>query len=128
MLTTNDTECYVYLNTYFDNQSWISGTSPSLSQLIQHNKGDNIQGGINIFSFRVAGGSTDATGKRSSTVSTQDINLLGSIQNSILGGNGVYPDGPNIITVCAVCLDSAGVSATTPYIVSARVTYSEAQA
>lgn len=128
MMTTNDTECRVYLNSYLDNQNWIPGTSPSLSQIIQHRKGDGIEGGVNIFSFRVAGGSTDATGKRSSTVSTQDINLLGSIQNSILGGNGVYPDGPDIITVCAVCLDSAGVSATTPYIVSARISYTEAQA
>lgn len=126
--TTNDTECRLYLNGYIDNQNWGPATVPSLSQLIQHNKNDNIQGGINIFSFRVAGGTTDATGKRSSTVSSLDINLLGSIQNSILGGNNTYPDGPDQITVCAVCLDSAGVSATTPYIVSARITWTEAQA
>lgn len=128
ILTTNDTECRIYLNSYLDNQNWISGTSPSLSQIIQHNKGDAIQGGINIFSFRVAGGNTDSSGKRSSAITSQDINLLGSIQNSIMGGNSVYPDGPDVITVCAICLDSAVVSATTPYIVSARISYTEAQA
>jgi len=127
LLTTNDTECRVYLNPYLDNQNWTAASSPSLSQLIQHNKNDNIQGGINIFSFRVAGGSTDASGKRSTTVTSQDLALLGSIQNSILGGNSVYPDGPDVVSVCAICLDSAGVSATTPYIVSSRLTWTEAQ-
>lgn len=127
LLTTNDTECRVYLNAYLDNQSWTAASVPSLSQLITHNKNDGIQGGVNIFSFRVAGGSTDSTGKRSSSVTSQDLTLIGSVQNSILGGNNVYPDGPDILTVCAVCLDSAGVSATTPYIVSARLTWTEAQ-
>jgi hypothetical protein len=128
ILTTNDTECRVYLNSTIDNPNWIGSTVPSLAQLIKHNKGDSIQGGILIFSYRVAGGSTDATGKRSTTVTSQDLQLLGSIQNSIIGGNNIYPDGPDIISVAAVCLDSAGVSATTPYIVSSRITWTEAQA
>ena len=128
ILTTNDTECRVYLNATIDNPYWTPATTPSLAQLIKHNKGDNIQGGVLIFSYRVAGGTTDSTGKRSTTVTTQDLQLLGSIQNSIIGGNNVYPDGPDIITVAAVALDSAGVSATTPYIVSSRITWTEAQA
>jgi len=128
ILTTNDTECRVYLNATIDNPNWTPATTPSLAQLIKHNKGDNIQGGVLIFSYRVAGGTTDSTGKRSTTVTTQDLQLLGSIQNSIIGGNNVYPDGPDIITVAAVALDSAGVSATTPYIVSSRITWTEAQA
>ena len=128
ILTTNDTECRVYLNSTIDNPNWVPSTVPSLAQLIKHNKGDILQGGIQIFSYRVAGGSTDATGKRSTSVTSQDLQLLGSIQNSIIGGNNIYPDGPDIITVAAVCLDSAGVSATTPYIVSSRITWTEAQA
>jgi hypothetical protein len=127
LLTTNDTECRIYLNATLDNTNWVANTIPSLSQLITHNKNDGIQGGVNIFSFRVPGGSTDANGKRSTTVTTQDLNALGSIQNSILGGNNVYPDGPDVLTVAAVCLDSAGVSATTPYIVSSRISFYESQ-
>ena len=128
ILTTNDTECRVYLNATIDNPNWQNATTPSLAQLIKHNKNDSIQGGVLIFSYRVAGGTTDATGKRSTTVTSQDLQLLGSIQNSIIGGNNVYPDGPDIITVAAVALDAAGVSATTPYIVSSRITWTEAQA
>jgi hypothetical protein len=127
LLSTNDTECRIYLNAYIDNQSWTAASVPSLAQLITHNKNDNIQGGTLIFSFRVSGGSTDTSGKRSSTVTNQDLSLLGSIQNSIIGGNNIYPDGPDIITICAICLDSAGVSATTPYIVSSRISWTEAQ-
>jgi hypothetical protein len=128
LLTTNDTECRIYLNATIDNPSWAAATTPSLAQLIKHNKNDNISGGVLIYSFRVNGGATDSTGKRSTTINTQDLQLLGSIQNAIIGGNNIYPDGPDILTVAAVCLDSAGVSATTPYIVSARVSWTEAQA
>jgi len=127
LLTTNDTECRIYLNATIDNPQWINATTPSLAQLIKHNKNDQITGGVLIYSFRVNGGSTDASGKRSTSVNTQDLQLLGSIQNSIIGGNNVYPDGPDIVTVAAVCLDTAGVSATTPYIVSSRISWSEAQ-
>ena len=128
LLTTNDTECRIYLNSTIDNPLWTPSTTPSLAQIIKHNKGDQITGGVLIYSFRVNGGLTDSSGKRSTSVNTQDLQLLGSIQNSILAGNNVYPDGPDIITVVAVCLDTAGVSATTPYIVSSRISWSEAQA
>ena len=128
ILTTNDTECRIYLNSTIDNPAWVAATTPSLTQLIKHNKNDVISAGVLIYSFRVSGGATDNTGKRSTTVSTQDLQLLGSVQNSIIGGNNVYPDGPDIITIAAVCLDSAGVSSTAPYIVSSRLSWTEAQA
>jgi len=128
LLTSSDTEIRIILNGYLDNRNWVSASAPSLSQLIKHNKGDTIEGGTVMFSYRVPGGITDSAGKRCSVVSSYDISGLGSLGNSIQGGDTVYPDGPDIITIAAVCLDSSGISATTPYNVSARITWAEAQA
>jgi len=128
IITTNDIECRIYLNPILSNNYWTAANSPSLAQLIKHNKNDTIANGIQVFNFRVSGGTTDTLGKRSANVSTQDISRLSSIQNSILGGNNIYPDGPDILTVCAICLDASGVSAITPFTVSSRITWTEAQA
>jgi hypothetical protein len=70
----------------------------------------------------------DTSLKRTSTVTSYDISGLGFLGNSISGGDSIYPDGPDVITLVAVCLDPGGVSATTPYTVSSRITWAEAQA
>lgn len=128
ILTTNDTELRIYLNSFISNRNFITASPPSLSQYVAHNKGDTIQDGTILFSYRVPGGIIDSAGKRTSTVTSYDISGLGFLGNSIQGGDSVYPDGPDILTIAAVCLDPGGVTATTPYTVSSRVTWAEAQA
>lgn len=128
ILTTNDTELRVVLNSFIDNRNFASASAPSLSQYIAHNKGDTIQDGTILFSYRVPGGVYDSSLKRTSTVTSYDISGLGYLGNSIQGGDSIFPDGPDVLTLVAVCLDPGGVSATTPYTVSARVTWAEAQA
>jgi hypothetical protein len=128
LMTTNDTEIRLYLNSFIDNKTFKPATSPSLSQLVVHSKGDSIQDGTILFSYRVPGGVYDSSGKRNSAVQSYDISELGYLGNSIQGGDSIYPDGPDVLTLVAVCLDPAGVSATTPYTVSARVSWAEAQA
>lgn len=128
ILTTNDTELRLVLNGFINNRNFVSASSPSLSQYIAHVKGDTIQDGSILFSYRVPGGINDSSGKKTTTVTSYDLSGLGYLGNSIQGGNGIYPDGPDVLTLVAVCLDPSGVSATTPYTVSARVTWAEAQA
>lgn len=127
LMTTNDTEIRLILNPVNDNTNWVAATSPSLSQLIFHNKNDTTEGGTVIFSYRVPGGIFDSSGKRTSQVQSYDISALGSLGNSIMGGNGVYPNGTDVLTVAAVCLEAGGVAATTPYTLSARLTWAENQ-
>ena len=128
ILTTNDTELRLYLNSFISNRNFVSASPPSLSQYVAHVKGDTLQDGTILFSYRVPGGVYDSSGKRTSTVTSYDIRELGFLGNSIMGGDSVYPDGPDVLTLAAVCLDPGGVSATTPYTVTSRVTWAEAQA
>lgn len=128
ILTTNDTELRLILNGFISNRSFVNASPPSLSQYVNHVKGDTIQDGTVLFSYRVPGGIIDSAGKKTTTVTSYDISGLGYLGNSIQGGDNIYPDGPDVLTLVAVCLDPAGVSATTPYTVTARISWAEAQA
>lgn len=127
LMTTNDTEIQLILNATNDNKTWAAATSPSLSQLVYHNKNDSIEGGTVIFSYRVPGGVFDSSGKRTSLIQSYDITQLGALGNSIMGGNGVYPDGTDVLTIAAICLEAGGVTATTPYTITGRLTWAENQ-
>jgi hypothetical protein len=128
LMTTNDTEIRLILNGFIDNKTFKPASSPSLSQIVVHNKGDTVQDGSILFSYRVPGGVNDTSGKRTSTVTNYDVSGLGYLGNSIQGGDSIYPDGPDVLTLVAVCLDPGGVCATSPYSVTARVSWAEAQA
>lgn len=127
LMTTNDSEIQLILNGINTNKNWIPATSPSLSQLVYHNKNDSIEGGTIIFSYRVPGGVFDSSGKRTSEVESYDISQLGSLGNAIMGGNGVYPDGTDVLTIAVVCLEAGGVNATTPFTLTGRITWAENQ-
>jgi hypothetical protein len=116
------------LNGLIDNKTFSKVTSPSFSQLVYHNKNDGIDGGTQIFSFRVPGGTTDSTGKRTSISTTADLTGLINLGNSIQGGDGIYPDGPDVLTVCASIIDTSDISSSTPFTVTGRVTWTENQA
>jgi len=93
----------------------------SLAQFASHGNTATISGGESISAFFVAIGG----------VSIQDLSQIRDIGNSILGGGtsltapttpaNVYPDGPDIITVCVTPL---AINAS----VAARLSWKEAQA
>ena len=95
----------------------------SLAQVAFHTGGTTISGGETMFSFFVS----------SNTVSTQDLTKVRDIGNSILGGGtsntcpttaaNLYPDGPDIITLCAT-----NVTVVTTNSINARISWTEAQA
>jgi hypothetical protein len=78
----------------------------SLAQVAYHTQGTQISGGETIFSFY----SDQGAGSKSNAVSTFDLSQVRDLGNSIQGGGlsntmtlnsqaGIYPDGPDIVTV-----------------------------
>jgi len=128
ILASHDVEVKLLLNGFINNKTWQRVTSPSLSQLVYHAKGDTVDGGTVIFSFRASGGAMDSSGKRAPNSSTFNISDLITLGNSILGGDGIYPDGPDLLTICVSIMDTAGIALATPFTSTARVTWSESQA
>lgn len=128
ILTTHDCEIKLLLNSYPFTKTWIRVTPPSLSQLIYHKKGDSISGGTQLFNFRVSGGTPDASGKRYSVATTTSLEELTTLGNCIMGGDDVYPNGPDLLTIGATILEGSGISVTTPFTVTGRITWTESQA
>ena len=93
----------------------------SLAQFATHGASATIAGGESIYTFFAPAGG----------VSTQDLSKVRDIGNSVLGGGttltapttaaNVYPDGPDILTICVTPL-AANAS------VAARMSWTEAQA
>lgn len=128
ILTTNDVEIKLSLNGYPFSKAWERVPPPSLSQLIYHQKGDAIAGGTQIFSFRVSGGTTDSTGKRLSNNTTVSLEELATLGNSIVAGDDVFPNGPDLLTIGATILDTSGITTTSPFNIAGRITWTESQA
>lgn len=103
--------------------SAIGSGSPSLAQVAIHAAADTIVTGTGeqIFGFF----------SNSAGVTTQDLSTVRDLGNSILGGGtslsipttrlNRYPDGPDIITLCAQPLGATNT-------INARITWTEAQA
>jgi hypothetical protein len=95
----------------------------SLSQVAFHTSGQTIVGGEDIFGFF-----TTTPG-----VTSEELSLVRDLGNSILGGGtslsvpntamNVFPDGPDMITICAT-----NVTAVTTNSINARISWTEAQA
>ena len=127
ILTTHAVEVQLRLNAALDNNNWKRVTVPSLSQLVYHESNDTVTGGNTIFSFR-AGGGTGATA-RTPILTEQDLSGISDMGNSILGGDNVFPDGPDIITVTATLSeDISTVTATNTWQLSGRISWAESQA
>ena len=101
----------VLLNPRLNNLNFIGVDSPSLTQIVEHTAADTVSGGVQIYNFRGAVGTTVA-----------DVGSLFEMSNSILGGDSIFPDGPDIITIAVARL--SGNSTLT----SAKLSWSEAQA
>jgi hypothetical protein len=81
-----------------------------------------------VFTFRASGGPENADGRKSANSFAADISEILSLGNSILGGDGVYPDGPDILTIAVAPLNTTGITINAPFSVSARVSWAESQA
>jgi hypothetical protein len=120
VLTTGPFRMDVILNGTPASGFWSSIGGSSLSQYSLHANATPVVGGENIFSFFTNTGG----------VTQQDMTLVSALGTSILGGGqsalanvafGRYPDGPDVITICATPLQLSSN-------INARVSWTEAQA
>jgi hypothetical protein len=120
VLTTSPYRIDVILNGTPTQGSWIPVGGSSLAQYILHANATPIIGGESMFSFFTStGGQTQ-----------QDMSLVRDIGTSIISGGtsllantylNKYPDGPDMITICATALAPNGN-------INARISWTEAQA
>jgi hypothetical protein len=115
--STNLVDVKVLLNPRLNNLNFTGVDAPSLTQIVEHTAADTVSGGVQVYNFRGAGGTGGAEG-----TTTVDVSTLFEMSNSILGGDSIFPDGPDIITIAVARL--TGNSTLT----SAKLTWSEAQA
>lgn len=126
--TTHDIELRLILNAQLNNNNWIAAGIPSLAQILVHNDSDTVTTGVSIFNFRASGNSPSATGLRTANTFSADISTILALGNAILGGNGAFPDGPDILTLAATPLSTSGITVNSPFSVAGRITWSESQA
>ena len=126
---THDCTVDLILNGEISKRDFKTVTNPSLSELVVHDAGDRIIGGTKIFSLRASGGQENAAGtRRLSATSDFDISQISDLGNSILGGDGTFPNGPDLLTIAIIPIDTSDINATTPLKVSSRITWTESQA
>jgi hypothetical protein len=105
------------LNARLNNLNFVGVDSPSLTQVVTHTAADTVSGGVQVYNFRASGGA-DGT-EEATTVQIQD---LFELSNSILGGDSIFPDGPDILTIAVSRLTGNSTLS------SAKLSWSEAQA
>ena len=125
---SHDCNVDLILNGGSSNLSFENVPSPSLSELVKHKSGDRIVGGTKIFSLRASGGTENAAGKRLSNTTDFDLSQITDLGNSVLGGDGTFPNGPDVLTIAIVPIDTSEINADTPLTVSSRITWTESQA
>ena len=128
VVNTHECEIKLILNPSLSTDTYLDVAPPSLSQLIKHTVDDTYAGGLEIFSFRAAGGQTDASNVRGTGATSYDISSIIEMGNSILGGDGIFPNGPDLLTVVAEPVDLTGVNNSSPFTVTGRISWSESQA
>jgi hypothetical protein len=115
--TTQLVDVKLLLNPRLNNLNFQGVTSPSLTQVVEHTAADTVSGGVQVYNFRASGGAGGVE-----TATTVDVSTLFELSNSILGGDSVYPDGPDILTI-AVSRLTGNTTLT-----SAKASWTEAQA
>jgi hypothetical protein len=105
-------EVKLLLNGRLNNLSFTPVDAPSLVEIVEHTPQDTISGGVQVYNFQSEGQST----------TNLDLDKLFELSNSILGGDNVFPDGPDIITVAVSRLTGNSTRA------SAKLSWLEAQA
>jgi hypothetical protein len=103
--------------------AWTSVGGSSLAQYINHTGNTIITGGETIYGFYL-----NTAGGASFTTTQQELALVRDMGTSILSGGqtsanvGIYPDGPDIVTIVARNIGTGGAT------VSTRLSWTEAQA
>lgn len=115
--TTQLVDVKILLNPRLNNLNFTGVDSPSLTQVVEHTSADTVSGGTQVYNFRASGG---AGGAEATT--TVDVSSLFELSNSILGGDSVFPDGPDILTIAVSRLTGSST------LTSAKMSWSEAQA
>jgi hypothetical protein len=128
VVLTHDCEVSMILNSDLSTTAFENVQSPSLCQTIKHEIGQEIFGGSNLFQFRASGGAEDSAGQNTTNTSNFTLGEVIDLGNSILGGDGVYPNGPDLLTIAVKVLNSSGVSAANQFQASARISWAESQA
>lgn len=131
VLATHDCEVSLIINAKLNAEDDFEDVgSPSLSQLFRHDVNDTISGGQVVYSFRAQGGAAleGVTLKRGLNSTVVDLKNVAVLGNSALGGDGLYPDGPDVLTLAVKPVDTALIRGSSPFIVSGRITWIETQA
>ena len=103
--------------------NWSAVGGSSLSQYIFHTVGTTISGGETVFGFFL-----NISGATAGSTTQQDLSLVRDLGTSILSGGtliantGIYPDGPDVITIVAQNLSGSSGN------LQARLSWTEAQA
>ena len=113
----------IFLNGRLSGGTFASVGGSSLAQVAYHTGGQTLSGGESIFGFFTS----------NSGALAQDLSIVRDIGTSILGGGNtlsvptsalnLYPDGPDIITVCCT-----NITATATNTINSRLSWTEAQA
>ena len=127
VLSTGVFKINVILNGQNSAGTFVAVGGSSLAQYCAHTGTTTQTGGENIFSFY-----TNNSGGTNSTLTEEDVTLVRDLGNSIIGGGitntvptsftGLYPDGPDVVTITAN--NQSGASAN----ISVIVSWTEAQA
>lgn len=88
-----------------------------MSEIIKHKAGDTLLNGTAIYSAKASAGSV-----------TVDLDGLLEIGNSMLGGDGIFPAGPDLLTLAVQPQTTSGVTGAAPFTVSGKISWSESQA
>ena len=139
ILSTHECEIQVVFNANLDNFNWRNIGSPSLSEVIFHSLTDTIAGGSVVSTFQTPSGGQQVvalnTSQREFVLTQIPLDAVTTLGNSILGGNGVYPDGPDVITIRFRYIGLPGLigpgtvgTAIAPFRLSSRLSWSESQA
>ena len=107
----------ILLNPRLNNLNFQGVDSPSLTQIVEHTAQDTISGGVQVYNFKGSGGISGGEG-----TTTVDVSTLFELSNSILGGDSIFPDGPDILTIAVSRLTGNQT------LTSAKISWSEAQA
>jgi len=101
-----------------------TGTS-SLAQIADHTGNVSVTGGENIYGFYAV----NSAGSGNFSVQSSELGFLREMGNSIIGGGlsntpgqGIYPDGPDVVTILATNIGTASANC------QARLNWTEAQA
>ena len=117
-VTSNqDIEIFLIINALPSVLKFEKVDTPSLSELLDHVSADTLIGGTTIYSLKSSAGSSEI-----------DLSELIELGNSVLGGDGIYPAGPDLLTLAVQPQDTRTINGTTPFFVSGKISWSESQA